>query len=85
MQDAFDKDDKKPKEIARTMMAMMLTIDQENFDGKREVTCYRCHRGSPQPVATPLVMTAEAKPAAGVEVMEWRRAASQGRWGTFRR
>ena len=28
----------------------------------REVTCYSCHRGSIDPVATPVVMTAESKP-----------------------
>jgi hypothetical protein len=56
VQGAFEKDDKKPKKIARTMMAMMLTIDQENFDGNLMVTCYSCHRGSINPVATPLVM-----------------------------
>ncbi len=57
--DAFDKDDKKPKQTARKMMEMMLTINQENFDGHREVTCYSCHRGSTNPVAMPPVMSAE--------------------------
>src|SRR5581483_2703197 len=32
---AFDKDDKETKKTARKMMAMMITINQENFDGKR--------------------------------------------------
>ena len=62
VQGAFEKDDKKPKQIARKMMEMMITINQENFDGKREVTCYSCHRGNTNPVATPLVMTADSKP-----------------------
>jgi len=55
--DAFEKDDKKPKKIARSMMGMMFTIDQENFDGNPTVTCYTCHQGSIHPVATPLVMS----------------------------
>src|SRR5208282_5453876 len=63
VQGAFEKDDKKPKQTARKMMEMMITINQENFDGKREVTCYSCHRGSTNPLATPVVMTADAKPA----------------------
>jgi hypothetical protein len=50
---AFEKDDKKPKQTARVMMGMMFTINQDNFDGHREVTCYSCHRGSTDPVATP--------------------------------
>ena len=62
VQGAFEKDDKKPKQAARKMMEMMITINQENFDGKREVTCYSCHRGSINPVATPVLMTADSKP-----------------------
>jgi photosynthetic reaction center cytochrome c subunit len=57
----MDKDDKKEKETARKMIAMQLTIDQENFDGDQDVTCYTCHRGSPHPVGTP-VLSADAKP-----------------------
>src|SRR5580658_7492763 len=63
VQGAFEKDDKKPKVTARKMVEMMITINQDNFDGNREVTCYSCHRGSTAPVATPAVMTAESKPA----------------------
>ncbi|MGA8442682.1 MAG: c-type cytochrome [Candidatus Sulfotelmatobacter sp.] len=59
---AFEKDDKKPKVTARRMMEMMITINQDNFDGHREVTCYSCHRGSTAPVAKPVVMAAESKP-----------------------
>ena len=59
---AFEKDDKKPKQVARKMMQMMFAINKDNFDSKREVTCYSCHRGSVRPVATPLVATGEPKP-----------------------
>ncbi len=58
---AFEKDDKKPKETARKMMAMMFAINKDNFEGHREVTCYSCHRGSIDPVGTPLVMAEEPK------------------------
>jgi photosynthetic reaction center cytochrome c subunit len=51
----FEKDDKKPKQIARDMMRMMLTIDKRSFDGYREVTCYSCHRGSPKPQGDPMI------------------------------
>lgn len=61
VQGAFEKDDKKPKQTARKMMQMMFTINKENFDGHREVTCYSCHRGSADPVATPVVMAEEPK------------------------
>ena len=64
VQGAFEKDDKKPKLAARKMMEMMFAIDKENFEGHREVTCYSCHRGSIDPVATPVVMMEEPKPGA---------------------
>ena len=63
MQDHFDKDDKKPKQIARDMMRMMFAIDKDSFEGNREVTCYSCHRGSLKPEAVPIVMGApQVKP-----------------------
>jgi photosynthetic reaction center cytochrome c subunit len=55
VENAFDKDDKKPKQTARKMMEMTVAINSGNFDGKRMVTCYSCHRGSPTPVATPAI------------------------------
>jgi|SRR5579863_5233948 photosynthetic reaction center cytochrome c subunit len=65
VQGAFEKDDKKPKQTARKMMAMMFTINAENFEGHREVTCYSCHRGNANPVAIPVVMTDEPKEGMG--------------------
>ena len=76
VQNAFDKDDKKPKQTARKMMQMMITINQENFDGHREVTCYSCHRGSPDPVAVPPVLTADAKEPAPPKKAEGEQPAS---------
>ena len=58
---AFEKDDKKPKLTARKMIGMMMAINKENFEGHREVTCYSCHRGLPDPVATPLITVEEPK------------------------
>jgi outer membrane lipoprotein-sorting protein len=63
VQGAFEKDEKKPKQTARKMMEMMFAINKDNFGGHREVTCYSCHRGTTDPVATPLVMAEEPKPA----------------------
>lgn len=44
--DHFDNDDKPAKQQARNMMKMMFAINRDNFNGKREVTCYTCHRGT---------------------------------------
>jgi len=55
-----EKDDKQMKRTARKMLAMTMEINKANFDGKsgnRTVTCYTCHRGSRQPLATPVIST----------------------------
>ncbi len=62
---ANEKDDKKPKVTARKMIAMMMAINKDNFEGHREVTCYSCHRGSTDPVATPIITGEEPKPESG--------------------
>lgn len=63
---AFDKDDKKPKQIARKMIEMMYTINADNFDRHRQVTCYSCHRGNARPLAIPAVMDEPAETAAEI-------------------
>ena len=59
---AFDKDDKKPKETARKMMQMTAAINQNNFDGHRDVTCYSCHHGASHPVSIPIVPDEDLPP-----------------------
>jgi photosynthetic reaction center cytochrome c subunit len=63
---AFDKDDKKPKVTARKMMEMMITINNENFENHRVVSCYTCHQGGAHPVGIPVISEQEKKP----EMME---------------
>ncbi len=65
VQGAFDKDDKDPKKKARKMMEMMFAINKDNFSGRREVTCYSCHRGSTDPAGMPPVMAEGPKPTMG--------------------
>jgi photosynthetic reaction center cytochrome c subunit len=64
VQGAFDKDDKKTKKTAREMITMMMAINKENFEGHREVTCFTCHRGSNDPVGTPIISDSAPKPEA---------------------
>ena len=59
---ANEKDDKKAKLTARKMISMVMAINKDNFEGHREVTCYSCHRGSTDPVATPIITAEEPKP-----------------------
>ena len=66
VQNAFDKDDKKPKQTARKMMEMMFAINKDTFDGHRVVTCNSCHHGSEHPQAIPAVMTEEPKGPMGM-------------------
>lgn len=49
----FPSDEKQQKRTARKMMLMMFAINSNSFNGKREVTCYTCHRGSSKPITTP--------------------------------
>jgi hypothetical protein len=51
----FDQDDKREKHVARSMMAMTLAMNNTVFDGKREVTCFTCHRGVAKAASTLLL------------------------------
>lgn len=62
----MQKDDKKPKQIARKMIEMELAINKGSFKNEIEVTCYTCHRGSEHPVGTP-ILSAEAMKASTAE------------------
>ncbi len=66
VQGAFEKDDKKPKQIARKMVEMMVAINADNFDRHRQVTCYSCHRGNARPLAIPAVMGEPADTVASI-------------------
>src|SRR5581483_10815511 len=62
VQGKFESDDKHSKQVARKMIAMTLALNKDNFGGRKEVTCYSCHRGEHDPVGTPPVATGEQKP-----------------------
>ena len=53
-QGPFESDAKRTKLVARNMIKMVLAINQANFDGRPEVTCNTCHRGSVRPNGTPI-------------------------------
>ena len=59
---AFEKDDKKEKKFARHMIEMTMNINKDNFEGKRLVTCYSCHRGAPKPIPIPVISDEEKMP-----------------------
>ena len=46
-------DDTPLKQTARRMVLMVRTINQANFGGQPEVTCYSCHRSSNRPKVVP--------------------------------
>jgi len=62
----FDQDDKHEKHVARSMMVMTMALDNSVFDGKRELTCYTCHRGQAKAASTQLLAgdKAPTEPAA---------------------
>lgn len=55
VRDAFHKDDKQSKQMARRMIRMTFALNADQFQGERAVTCYTCHRGSAKPVSIPMV------------------------------
>jgi photosynthetic reaction center cytochrome c subunit len=61
-----EKDDKKEKLEARKMIQMMFAIDNDNFEGRKEVTCYTCHRGSTLPARGIELSDAVGAPPPGV-------------------
>jgi photosynthetic reaction center cytochrome c subunit len=67
-----EADDKPAKKTARAMIEMTAMINKNSFNGRQQVTCNTCHRGSERPVAIPPVQesdpaprTEAARPAAG--------------------
>jgi photosynthetic reaction center cytochrome c subunit len=46
-------DDNPRKETARRMIGIMNAINKTYFGGRREITCYSCHRGVERPDVTP--------------------------------
>lgn len=46
----FASDAKKEKETARKMIAMVKSINADNFGGRPAVSCNSCHRGATEPV-----------------------------------
>jgi len=46
-------DDNPRKNTARAMIGMMNAINKSYFGGRREITCYSCHRGVERPDVTP--------------------------------
>ena len=47
------EDDTPRKLTARRMIAMVQAINRDNFNGRQQVTCWTCHRGSTRPLVTP--------------------------------
>jgi photosynthetic reaction center cytochrome c subunit len=64
LENAFEKDDKNPKQTARKMMKMMFAINNDSFDGQQAVTCFACHRGARKPVTIPTIGEDEGRIAA---------------------
>jgi photosynthetic reaction center cytochrome c subunit len=50
------------KQMARRMIVMVKAFNDTNFGGKREVTCYSCHRGASRPRITPSLLEQYSTP-----------------------
>lgn len=76
-QGGFDKDEKKPKETARTMMKMVMDINNHQFEGRQRVGCATCHHGHNTPERTP-PLAVEMTPAEAARAAEMRAARAGG-------
>jgi len=59
----WEKDVKPAKDVARSMITMMMDINKRNFGGRQVVTCNTCHNGRPIPAAMPVFPVLEPKEA----------------------
>ena len=67
---AFEKDDKPQKAMGRKMLLMVMDINKNTFGGATTVTCYTCHRGSTDPVNTPVIPEPGAEKPAAAEAKQ---------------
>ena len=51
------EDDPPRKLMARRMIQMVNAINKDSFGGRQVVTCWTCHRGTPNPAITPSIDT----------------------------
>ncbi len=49
----YASDAKSAKHVARRMMRMVDAINDANFSGRPEISCYTCHRGARHPLRQP--------------------------------
>jgi len=50
------------KQQARRMIVMVDALNKANFGGRRQVTCYSCHRGADRPKITPSLVEQYSAP-----------------------
>jgi len=58
----LEKDDKPDKLVAREMIKMTRTANDQTFGGRQEVGCATCHQGSLKPASLPPVPPLGARP-----------------------
>ena len=56
------EDDPPRKQIARRMVRMVNAINKDTFGGRQVVTCWTCHRGTPNPAVTPSIDAVYGEP-----------------------
>jgi photosynthetic reaction center cytochrome c subunit len=56
-------DDTELKQTSRKMLVMVSALNRTYFGGRREVTCYSCHRGGDRPKVTPSLIELYSAPA----------------------
>ncbi len=78
---AFDKDDKREKGTARDMMKIMMTVNDQFFNGRVQVTCATCHRGGQPSAVPPFAEMLTPQQVAAMAAMDEARGRGQGPGG----
>jgi Photosynthetic reaction centre cytochrome C subunit len=76
MGQAYERDDRKAKETARSMIQMTRELNGRNFGSRLRITCYTCHQGSLQPKTASGLWKKEDTGASGKEQPEKQTAPS---------
>ena len=58
------------KRMARNMIQMVNTVNKTGFQGRRALTCWTCHRGSPSPEVIPSLAAQYSIPAEDANAIE---------------
>jgi photosynthetic reaction center cytochrome c subunit len=74
-------DAKPTKTVARAMIKMVMEINKNSFNGRTDVTCFTCHRGTQDPTVAPVIESTKIIPGGSAPVAAPAAGRGGGRGG----